>query len=84
MLHPAARALQSSPVLWLLQEWATANGINLPNHYDTSNQPVFKVDEHHPKNILQVGMDAVGLSYEGTSQEISRAFASQGLVCSSS
>jgi hypothetical protein len=37
-----------------LQEWATAHGISLPNHYDTTNQPTFKLDDHHPKNILQV------------------------------
>eukprot|EP00882_Tetradesmus_deserticola_P004990 GHRQ01005259.1.p1 GENE.GHRQ01005259.1~~GHRQ01005259.1.p1 ORF type:complete len:429 (+),score=103.88 GHRQ01005259.1:79-1365(+) len=35
-----------------IQEWATAHGISLPNHYDTTNQPTFKLDDHHPKNIL--------------------------------
>lgn len=43
-------------VLWhmCMQEWASQNGVLLPNRPDAAQQTTFRVDEQHSRNILQV------------------------------
>jgi hypothetical protein len=37
-----------------VQEWATHNGIHLPNNIEPTQRTSFRLEEHQPKNILQV------------------------------